>query len=415
MPAAKQVLRDSPLLYVALALLFATVLFYRVRDTTDRFEEVVRGHEIIRPPLDADFPELTLTQLAPEAEAAGLKVGDQIVAIDGSPVRGLGDYIGPLLSAVPGDAVDFHVTSGTEAPVHRTATVTLAAMRRGPPTGFDWTRFAIGYVALPYLCLALGFWVVAVRIRDMRAWLVLLMLLGLAEFVGGSWRTLFGRQDWFQPLGIIYQSLMANLWPLSMMLFGLYFPDRLPLDRRYPWAKWLVIVPILTRVLGTNIALDLLMFDNVSAAVVVHRLLRPLTPLVVTMHFVAISVFFAASGFRAFTEHRPDARRRLMLIHAGAAVALTPLCILALLIVTDVATLDEWMLLPLYALLFLFPQRWPTRSSSSARWMCAWSSGRVCSTCSPAARFARSSSRRALPSSWRRSACGRGRDRPPGP
>jgi phosphoserine phosphatase RsbU/P len=46
-------------------------------------------------------------------------------------------------------------------------------------------------------------------------------------------------------VAIAYQSLLANLWPTAMMLFGIYFPERLALDRRWPWAKWLVIAPVL--------------------------------------------------------------------------------------------------------------------------------------------------------------------------
>jgi hypothetical protein len=56
----------------------------------------------------------------------------------------------------------------------------------------------------------------------------------------------------------VYQPVLANLWPLSMMLFGIYFPDRLSFDRQHPASSGLSS-PVLFRVLGTNVATDLLM------------------------------------------------------------------------------------------------------------------------------------------------------------
>src|SRR5688572_32915452 len=164
MPAAKQWLRKTPVLYIVLAILLGIALTYRGRDTAARLEEVVRGHELVRPPFYADFPRFTLTDLTPEAEAAGLRTEDVVVAIQGQRVLGLDQFITPVMRAAPGDTltVDVESTAST-GPVARTATITLEPMRRGPATTYDWVRFAIGNVALPYLCLALGFWVTAVR------------------------------------------------------------------------------------------------------------------------------------------------------------------------------------------------------------------------------------------------------------
>jgi sigma-B regulation protein RsbU (phosphoserine phosphatase) len=356
MPPAKQELRTNLLLYAVLAVLLAIVITYRIRDTTDRFDEVVRGHEIAQIPVDPRFPSFRIDEVGPEAAAAGLKVGDTIVGVQGRPATRLVDLIVPLMSSSPGETLALEVESATESgPIRRTAAISLAPMRTGPPRTYDWIRFAVGGVALPYLCLALGFWVVAVRIRDRLAWLLLVLLLGLSEFIGGNWRTLLGRGDWFQPVAIVYQTLMATAWPMTMMLFGLYFPERLPLDRRFPWAKWIVIGPILFLLGATNIMLGLLLFDNREAALAMDRVVRPTFPVIGVLYFVAISIFFITSGYRAFNERRPDARRRLMLLHAGAAVAITPLCVLAILVVAGVTTVQEWMQLPLYVALFVFP------------------------------------------------------------
>jgi sigma-B regulation protein RsbU (phosphoserine phosphatase) len=70
----------------------------------------------------------------------------------------------------------------------------------------------------------------------------------------------------FQTIAAVYQPLLANLWPSAMMLLGIYFPQRLELDRRHPWIKWLILGPILFRAVGSNIALDLLVLNRAAAA-----------------------------------------------------------------------------------------------------------------------------------------------------
>jgi phosphoserine phosphatase RsbU/P len=355
MPRVKRTLRRFPVLYLALGVLFAVAVTYRLRDTADRLDEVVRGDRLVRLPFDVDFPDSVVSQLTPEAVVAGLHAGERIVAVNGMPLHSLVEVIDQLLTSRPGDPLLLTVQAVPPAVDRRTIGLTLAAERQGPPTAYHWVRFAIGSVALPYLCLALGFWVAAVRIHDRLAWLVLLVVLGLAEFVGGNWRTLFGYNDWFQPIAMVYQPLFGNLWPVGMMLFGIYFPDRLAFDRRFPWVKWIVLAPVLFRVLGTNVATDILVLRDPEAAARVARMFAPMLPLVGVLHFAAVGVFFAAGGYRAFRERRPDLRRRLMLLHAGAAVALTPLCLLAVLLIAGTIEFADWMLLPAYALLFVFP------------------------------------------------------------
>lgn len=355
MPHAKPGLRRSPLLYVALGVLFALAATHRLRDAAYRLDEVVHGNSLTRLPFDADFPDGTLTQLTPEAIDAGLERGERVLTVDGRPTFDLLAWTRRVSGARPGDSVAVSVAAAAPSRTERSVRLTLQPVSEGPPTRYDWIAFGVGTVALPLLCLALGFWVTAVRIRDPLAWLVLLVLLGLAEFVGGHWRSLYGASDWFQPIAIVYQPLFGNLWPISMMLFGIYFPERLPFDRRFPWAKWIVLAPVLFRVLGTSVLTDALIVWNPAAAAGVARTFAPMLPVVGLLHFVAISLFFAASGYRAFRERRPDARRRLMLLHAGAAAALTPLCVIAVLTIAGLVEFAEWMLLPIYCLLFIFP------------------------------------------------------------
>ncbi len=245
--------RPPYLRYVILAVLFAIALIYQVRVTSAHIGELLNGQSMARLPFDPDLPQFVVAGELPESESAGVRVGDRVTHLDGRAIEGSDDLFPPIFRAAPGQVVKLGIAPpvGSDR-VPFTAMITLASVRDREPTAAEWFAIAVAGVALPFLCLALGFWVVAVRIRDSRAWLLLLLLLGLSQFGGASLRELYGRIDWFHPIAAVYQPVLANLWPLSMMLFGLYFPKRLEFDRRYPWAKWVVIAPILFRVLGTE-------------------------------------------------------------------------------------------------------------------------------------------------------------------
>jgi sigma-B regulation protein RsbU (phosphoserine phosphatase) len=355
MPAAKLRIQSDTLLYLTLAVLFAIVLVYRVRSTIDGFEEVARADRIARPPLGVNVADFVVGSLEPEAEAAGIKIDDRLVEIDGRPIAGFNDF-GRTFANAPAYSTS---RLGIETPSasggsRRTVTVSLQPMRAGPPRLREWISFAIGTIALPFLCFGLGFWVTAVRVRDKLAWFVLLLLLGLAEFIGTNWRTLYGRQDWFQPVSVLYQAITSNLWPMSMMLFGIYFPERLPSDRRLPWLKWLVIAPILC-VVAATVLLDVLTMSHAQAAAALYPIFFRVAPFTAALHLLAIIIFFAALGRRMFAEQRPDARRRLRLLYWGAAAAMMPLCALSLLLVAGLIEFERGMLLPLYLIMFVFP------------------------------------------------------------
>lgn len=80
-------------------------------------------------------------------------------------------------------------------------------------------------VVLPTFSILLGFWVAFVRPRDLAAWLLIGVLLGLSNlFASGieSW----GR--WVRDLAEFYRTGCNEAWPLCMLFFGLYFPQAFP-------------------------------------------------------------------------------------------------------------------------------------------------------------------------------------------
>src|SRR5207249_3964243 len=109
----------------------------------------------------------------------------------------------------------------------------------------DWVFVVTSTFGVSIVCIGLGFFVAFVRVRDPQAWILLLLLLGFSRLGGGTSVAYWGYDDLLQPIGIIYMATAELLWPIGMILFGIYFGERLGIDRRFPWAKWLLLAPLL--------------------------------------------------------------------------------------------------------------------------------------------------------------------------
>jgi sigma-B regulation protein RsbU (phosphoserine phosphatase) len=356
-PMASSQPRTPYVLYAALALLFLISATYRVIQIAEGVGELRNGREYVRDPFDIDLPEYVLVAVEEEAARAGLARGDRIVGINGRPIHYSGtDLWVPLRAARAGDRLAVEATRVVDGrSTTRSASIVLQPMRSGAPTALEVASFLVLNVTMPIVCMALGFWVAAVRVRDARAWLLLFLMLSVAEFAGGSLRLLYGRQDFFQPLAATYQPVLANLWPTAMLLFAIYFPERLPLDRRVPWIKWLVIAPVAVRVIGTNPVFEYLAQRNPSAALNLHRALEPTASYVGPAYLAFILAFLAIMGYRTFTERQPDARRRLLLLEAGAAISFLPALAFLVAFAAGMRTFADWIAFPILAFLFLFP------------------------------------------------------------
>jgi phosphoserine phosphatase RsbU/P len=201
--------------------------------------------------------------------------------------------------------------------------------------------------------LALGFWVALVRIRDIQAWLLLVLLLSFAEMFGGNssgYAGLSGREDTLQPAFGTYHVLLANLAPSALMLFAVYFPERLELDRRIPWAKWLVVVSLVFKV-ATDTATFALFLHHLAMARELRAVLGSLADELSWLQLAALILFFVILGYKTFSARGRDPRRRLLLLDTAAAVNVTP--IVLWLILRD--RLPEWTTLAAIVLWFLFP------------------------------------------------------------
>jgi sigma-B regulation protein RsbU (phosphoserine phosphatase) len=354
-PAAKR--EPRTVLYGALALLFIISATYRAFDISERVAELRHGAEYVRDPFDIDLPGWELQGVESEAEQAGLDRGDTIRAINGRPVRPTGvDLWRPLRHSRAGDRLNVDAVRGPDASGPSiSASIVLQPLRPEPPGTLELAAVALVNATLPVVCTLLGFWVAAVRVRDRRAWVLLFLMLSVAEFAGANFRLLYGSESWFQPIAAAYQPLLANLWPTAMLFFAIYFPERLPLDRRYPWIKWALLAPILVRIIALNPVFEFVATRNPPVALALHRALEP-TGIFVGLSFpVFIALFFVIMGYRTFTEHNPDARRRLLLLNAGAAVSLAPGIVLLVYAAITRQDIPNWLIFLILGLVFIFP------------------------------------------------------------
>ena len=229
----------------------------------------------MRPPFDVDLPHYTILTVREEAVEAGLKAGDTIVRVGGQPLHYIGtDLWVPLRAARAGDRLAVEAMRGNGLPSTIRASVVLPPLNLGASSAGYTALFVFCGVLLPIVCTALGFWVAVVRVRDGRAWLLLLLMLGIPAFAGGNMRFLFGRTDFFQPIAAAYQALLANFWPTILLLFAIYFPERLRLDRRLAWLKWLAIAPVVVHIVADNVVFQFIARRNPATALGLHNVLQ---------------------------------------------------------------------------------------------------------------------------------------------
>ena len=358
MPAARSKRRTHALAYFALAALFLLSAAYFTRSAFDRLDAIQHAHEYAREPLYLGDGNWGAVGLQPEAEEAGAKYGNQVLAVEGRPIEGFVTYYSTLRQAKAGDVLHLQIRPyGGEA---RTASIRLRPLSDTPNTtgAAAYGDFALKHVALPAVCLALGFWVAAVRIGDRSAWLLLVVLLSLAAIVGSAGlRVEFGRADLLQPLLVGFRAFFTLLAAPALMLFGLTFPTRLSLDRRYPW---------LTRIVPAYLVL-VTSLEAINVVLWMHHLewARPFGKSVERLtgvegdfggavQFIALVACVAALAWKTATTPRGDARRRLLVLDAGAATSVGALAIVLVAGRLEMR-LPDWAQIPLLAMLLVFP------------------------------------------------------------
>lgn len=341
--------------YIPLAVLFIVAVVYQARTTERRIRYLMRTPDTVEWPIDTGLGSRVISYISMRAAAAGARTGDVLVSVNGRPYTGSGILADACAAARPGDSLSVVVSrEGSAEELNLSIPVTGPSEDTASVT--EWLLTGVLYVALPNFCLLLGFWVAVLRPRDHLAWILLGLMLSFGELGSG-----FDPVAWPGPMRYVaaaYYTFFESAWPIWMLLFGIYFPERLALDRKVPWFKWLLIVP-LTFFAIAHVIVRVGSNEHLSAVESFNRFIQPNETPRTIIGMIAIGLFFMSLGLKIGSASSRDVRRRLKLMLIGTQVSLTPMFIVALVSLISgkgfFAGVPTWVAIPALLLLFLFP------------------------------------------------------------
>jgi len=334
----------------------ALALAYQAHAITDIVRDLRTSSGGARPPFRTELVAGRIAHVSDEAAAAGVKAGDRVVSVAGKHYEGRKTMAEALRAARPGDALPIGVERLGVPDEIQSVIQLVADHPAGRKASGTLLAVALG-IALPVVSLLLGFAVALRRPQDTRAFLLLLMMMSFAQLPGSTAADEAGWGAGWRVFGAFFDQALSATWAIWMLLFAIAFPERLPLDRRLPWLKWIFVGPLavfaVMKSVGTVGAVE-----GADAAARLLQIVSGLEPLPIILTMVTVGSFFSILGFKGGTAATPDSRRRLVLLHTGAAVGLTPT---ALLIVGSLiagrpdAIASDWIVLPALLSMLLFP------------------------------------------------------------
>ncbi len=321
-----RLLRRPAPLYALIGLLMAGAVAYQAASTRDTLLDLRGTRQLVRAPIGFDLRDLTedgrvIASVNPEAERAGIQVGDRLVAIEGTRATGRAAMARALDRARPSDFLSLRlVREEGSAAATLDLRVELQARENRPTGAASWLPAIVRSIAMPWLCLLLGGWVVLARPSDFRAWLLFAMMATFSQATSSApahWPGLAG------VIGVFWQDIAQVVWSAAMLLFAVHFPERLAFDVRFPWAKWLLAGPLLALALlfATIAAASL---HRQAAVIALERGLSGAHGIAMVLAMACIGSFFAILGFKWGTLPGADARRRVRVLMVGANVSLAP-------------------------------------------------------------------------------------------
>lgn len=308
--------------YLCLLLIFATAIAFQAKYAQD----IWYGEKVDVPVVFPKTASAELGFVSTSAAKLGLHVGDTVLKVDGTPYRGSIDLNGRSAQAKPGEQITVTVTSALGE-----KTVVLSATSASSSWGKLFYDFLLT-VAMPIGCILLGFWVVLVRPRDMLAWLLLFVLVCFSQIL-----TAAKIESWspgWREIAMTWHWSLVLLWPVSMFLFGFFFPEPFPFWMKMgPHRNWLPILISAPLVIGA-IPQVLVAVREMTDYAATQNVYRSYHHFEVALQIYAYCVigfgFFSSIFTKSAMAISRDARRRLRLLYWGATISMAPLLLLIL-------------------------------------------------------------------------------------
>ncbi|MBL8177450.1 MAG: SpoIIE family protein phosphatase, partial [Bryobacterales bacterium] len=314
-------LSDKHLRIVA-SLLALLACAYQYRFFRESYSKVFLRHQSPRNPFFIRGADPVLRFMPPESRDAGLAEGDRILTINGAPFTGMRVLGQAMANAKPGDSLRVTYQPAAGGPPQSAA----IALRSPPGMRNPWVGLFLHFL-MPAFSFTLAFWVVFVRPRDPRAWILLAVLV--------SFTSIFSRQvdihEWsgiFLPIGIFVRVFIGHSWPFWLLLLALHFPEKLWHWRWMNIVAWLIGFPLVIQS-AIDSAFDAARMYSFALAATIE----PAARLFHTIDFLpmaAIGVYFATLGVQWGIARTPDAKRRAALLNIGSHLSMAPTFILVL-------------------------------------------------------------------------------------
>ncbi|HTZ47477.1 MAG TPA: SpoIIE family protein phosphatase [Verrucomicrobiae bacterium] len=176
---------------------------------------------------------------ASPAEHAGLRAGDQIVALDGQQVKSYA-LMGRIWGhAHPGDSVDITVRrKGSSEPLTFHAVFRMASTGT-PAEGVARASAREVLSFFPIMFIVVGFAVLFLRLEHFDAWLLALLFvcfISVSDFNNPD-----AYPHAFAVFIRVYRAFFFSCIASAFYIFFALFPEKSPLERRAPWLKWVAL------------------------------------------------------------------------------------------------------------------------------------------------------------------------------
>ncbi|MBL8218608.1 MAG: PDZ domain-containing protein, partial [Bryobacterales bacterium] len=292
------------------ALFFAAVVAVEIRVTWSTLIFATRPETVhYRLPISDSL-------LVNPEQFGGLRRGDRIVEVDGVPVASRWQVHQQVIRRPVGAAVRLTVERGG-------ARMVVEAPTRPWPMGMPERVYTLMQdVATPWFSILLGFFVVWRRPMDRMAWLVLLIMMGQANFLV----YMFFSDAWSAWLA----GLLRLTWPMwlragdaAWLWFGYDFCAG---RRLLPWLRWPLTVVFAYHGIQAGLeGIAGLHYPEYLPPLLSARMPRAVW---IPVALLSVSLGFANLIYRTLGETNPDTRRRLRLLLTGMVLGRGPMLVL---------------------------------------------------------------------------------------
>jgi sigma-B regulation protein RsbU (phosphoserine phosphatase) len=293
---------------------------YWLSMTLDHWTAVFHPDRHVQAPFVYDNDTCVISSLQPEAKAAKIPEGATVETLNGVPYSArVWDEIVNTAHAEDMMDVGFHRSDGSAG----TATITFVP-RKAIQAGIPSFVLSLQEVLLSCVtlgCLLMGFWVVIAKPTDGNAWLLLILLtfpsvLFVAHHGFATGITALGIEFWFQTM----QFAAAP----ALLLFGIYFPERSRWDGKFPWAKWVILIPLFVCavILGPMVYGEYYGGGNGASLVRAANWAMRATNF---LDLICVLLYLVLTLDKLRSASTEDARRRLRVLTTGMSIGMAAL------------------------------------------------------------------------------------------